>query len=332
MIRKLIVAILLIAVLIGGYLAYEIWLRPGTGSDVMVKIPEGAAFSEVLDSLESAGLIGSRTAFKVLAVTTGNDNKIKPGTYRFAHATSPPELLEALVEGRSTVKVKVTFPEGITIRRIASIAAQEAGCDSAMIVKLAKDREFLKTIGINASTAEGYLMPDTYFIYWGEKPATLLRRMAELFKEFYTDELKKKSQELNLTPYEAIVLASIVEGEARVDSERDTIAGVYVNRLRRDMKLQADPTIQYVLPDGPRLLLYRDLELESPYNTYKYKGLPPTPINNPGRASILAALSPARHEYIYFVARADGTGAHTFSRNVREHDNAVRDYRARRDK
>jgi len=330
MMRKLIVAILLVIIAVGAYFAWEIWFRAGTAADVMVRIPEGATFPEVLDSLESAGLIGSRVAFKVLAVTTGNDASIKPGTYRFARNTSQRELLEALVEGRSTVKVKVTFPEGITIRRIASIAAREAGCDSAAIVTLANDREFLKTIGINASTAEGYLLPDTYFIFWGEKPATLLRRMAELFRSFYTDELKKKAAELDLTSYDAIVLASIVEGEARVASERETIAGVYLNRLRRDMKLQADPTIQYVIPDGPRQLFYRDLELDSPYNTYMYKGLPPTPINNPGRASILAVLNPAKHDYIYFVAKADGTGAHTFSRTAREHEIAVREYRARR--
>lgn len=330
MLRKLSVAILLLVLVVGGYFAYEIWLRGGADSEVMVRIPEGASFEEVLDSLESAGLIGSRTAFKVLAVANDKDGKIKPGTYKFAGGTSSQELLDALVEGRSTVKVKVTFPEGITIRRIASIAAREAGCDSAEIVKLANDREFLKTIGINASTAEGYLMPDTYFIFWGEKGGVLLRRMAELFKEFYTESLKEKAKEVNLSPYEAIVLASIVEGEARVASERETIAGVYVNRLRRGMKLQADPTIQYVLPGGPRLLLYRDLEIDSPYNTYKYPGLPPTPINNPSRASILAALNPARHDYIYFVAKADGTGGHTFTRTAREHEVAVREYRARR--
>ncbi len=330
MVRKLTVAILLLLLIAGGYFVYQIWLRNGTSGDVMVRIPEGASFSEMLDSLESAGVIDSPTAFKVLAVATGKDDKIKPGTYKFGRDIPAQELLEALVEGRSTVKVKVTFPEGITIRRIASIAARDAGCDSAEIVALAGDRAFLKTIGINASIAEGYLMPDTYFIFWGEKPGTLLRRMAELFRNFYVDSLKQKAAAVNLSPYEAIVLASIVEGEARVGSERETIAGVYLNRLRIGMKLQADPTIQYILPDGPRQLFYRDLEIDSPYNTYKYKGLPPAPINNPGRASILAALHPARHDYIFFVAKADGSGAHTFTRTAEEHMAAVREYRARR--
>ncbi len=295
----------------------------------MVRIPEGAGFDEVLDSLESAELIGSRTAFKVLAVTTGGDAKIKPGTYKFQQGLTNAELLNALMEGHSTVSAKVTFPEGVTIRRIASIAARDLGCDSAEVVRLASDRSFLKTIGINAATAEGYLMPDTYRMYWGEKPAVMLRRMADLFKKFYTDSLKKKSEAIGLTPYEAIVLASIVEGEARVAEERPVIAGLYLNRLRRGMQLAADPTIQYILPDGPRRLLYRDLEIDSPYNTYRYKGLPPGPINNPGRASIIAALNPASHDYLFFVARADGSGGHTFSRTGQEHEAAVRQYRSR---
>lgn len=331
MARKLTIAIILLILIVGGYFAYEIWLRTGDAdSTVIVRIPEGSSFSAIIDTLEGAGLIGSPAAFKLLAVTTGNDGKIQPGTYKFGRGISSNELLQALVEGRSTVKVKVTFPEGITVRRIASIAAREAGADSAEIIKLANDRTFLKSIGINASTAEGYLMPDTYFIFWGEKPATILRRMAELFRQFYTDALKQRADTLGLSSYEAIILASIVEGEARVPSERSTIAGVYLNRLRRGMKLDADPTIQYLFPNGPKRLLYSDLKIDSPYNTYLHKGLPPTPINNPGRASILATLDPARHDYIYFVARGDGSGAHNFSRNAREHEVAVREYRATR--
>ncbi|HVZ38491.1 MAG TPA: endolytic transglycosylase MltG [Candidatus Kapabacteria bacterium] len=329
MIRKLTVAILLLLLICAGYFAYEIWLRHGDDTTVMVHIPEGSSFSQVLDTLAAAELIGSRAAFKVLAVTTGNDSKIKPGTYKFERGITAQELLNALVEGRSTVRVKVTFPEGVTIRRIASIAQRDAGCDSAEIVRLANDRAFLKSIGLTASSAEGYLMPDTYFIYWGEHAAALLRRMSDVFRDFYSDSLKHRAAALGLTPYQALTLASIVEGEARVDSERPVIAGVYLNRLHRGMKLEADPTIQYLFPNGPKRILYRDLEIDSPYNTYRYTGLPPTPINNPGRASIRAALNPASHDYIFFVARADGSGGHTFSRTAREHEAAVRLYRER---
>lgn len=330
MLRKLIVALLIAVLIAVGYYGYQIWLRSGDDSTVIVHIPEGASFGAITDTLAAADLIGSRATFKLLALTTGNDGRIKPGTYKFNRGIAAPELLQALVDGRSTVRVKVTFPEGVTVRRIASIAQRDAGCDSAAIVKLAADRDFLRTIGINAASAEGYLMPNTYFIYWGEKPAAVLKRMADLFRRFFTDSLKARAAAIGLTPYQALILASIVEGEARVDAERPVIAGVYLNRLARGIKLEADPTIQYLLPGGPRRLLYRDLAVDSPYNTYRYTGLPPTPINNPGEASIRAALAPARHDYIFFVAKADGSGAHTFSRTAKEHAIAVQQYRERR--
>lgn len=172
-------------------------------------------------------------------------------------------------------------------------------------------------------------MPDTYIVFWGEKPATLLRRMAETFRVFYNDSLKALAAAQNLTPYQAVILASIVEGEARVEKERPIIAGLYLNRLRQGIQLAADPTVQYLLPEGPRRLLYKDLEIDSPYNTYKYKGLPPAPINNPSRASILAVLRPVKHDYIYMVAKGDGSGEHTFSRTGQQHEQAVREYRQR---
>lgn len=320
-----------IVLVIGCYFAWEFWFRSGGSEQVIVRIPEGATFAQILDSLESSGAIGNRAAFKILATASGDDAHIRPGTYKFERGTAAAELLSALVEGRSTVKVKVTFPEGITIRRMASILARDIGTDSSKFVALANDREFLKSVGINAPSAEGYLLPDTYFLFWGEEASALLKRLTEEFRAFYDDEMKDRAKSIGLSSYEAIILASIVEGEARVDEERPVIAGLYLNRLRRHMKLAADPTIQYLLPDGPRRILYRDLRIDSPYNTYRYEGLPPTPINNPGRSSIRAALSPATHEYIYMVAKADGSGRHTFTRTGSEHDRAVREYRERID-
>lgn len=319
-----------IALVAAGYLAWELWLRGGGRGEVIVRIPEGASFAQILDSLEASGAIANRTAFRILASATGDDARIKPGTYKFERGMPSARLLDALVEGRSTVRVKVTFPEGSTVRRMASILARDIGVDSIEFMRLANDREFLKTVGISASTAEGYLLPDTYFLFWGEDARTLLRRFAEEFRGFYTDELKERAKAIGLSSYEAIILASIVEGEARVDEERPVIAGLYLNRLRRGMKLAADPTIQYLIPDGPRRILYRDLRVDSPYNTYMYAGLPPTPINNPGRSSIRAALSPAKHDYVYMVAKADGSGRHTFTRTGAEHNRAVQEYRARR--
>lgn len=329
--RKIIVGVVLLLIAGLTYLAVQFWYDTSVDEEsaesVIVTIPNGAGFGEILDSLEVAGLISDRASFRILASATGADDELKSGTYKFQRGLSQARLLDALKDGHSTVRVKVTFPEGVTIRRIASIAAEKAGLDSAEFVRLANDREYLKSIGLNASTAEGYLMPDTYFLYWGEPADLLLKRMSGLFLEFYDQAKKASAEKLNLTPYEAIILASLVEGEARVDKDRPIVARLYLNRLERGMRLEADPTIQYILPDGPRRLLYEDLRVESPYNSYKYKGLPPTPINNPGRKSITAALNPSDHDYIFMVAKGDGSGAHTFSTTKSQHDRAVREYR-----
>ncbi|MBC8145842.1 MAG: endolytic transglycosylase MltG [bacterium] len=330
-VHPIVLVLIGIVLIFVGYIAWELWLRSGSSDEVIVRIPEGASFTQILDSLESSGAISNRAAFKLLATATGDDAHIRPGTYKFERGTASAQLLSALVEGRSTVKVKVTFPEGITIRRMASILSRDIGIDSSEFVSLANNREFLKSVGINASTAEGYLLPDTYFLFFGEDARTLLQRLIEEFRAFYDDEMKERAKAIGLDAYDAIILASIVEGEARVDEERPVIAGLYLNRLRRGIKLAADPTIQYMLPDGPRRILYRDLRIDNPYNTYMYAGLPPSPINNPGRSSIRAALSPSKHDYIYMVAKADGSGRHTFTRTGSEHDRAVREYRKRVD-
>ncbi|KXK53287.1 MAG: aminodeoxychorismate lyase [Chlorobi bacterium OLB7] len=161
------VSIVLIAclIIVVGWFAYSIWSSSSDSNQVIVKIPAGASFAEVLDTLTEAGLVSNSIAFRLLAVTTGSDGKIRPGTYKFTRGISNAALLNALVEGRSSVRMKVTFPEGSTIRRMAAILTREIGVDSAAFVRLANDRKFLETIGINASTAEGYLMPDTYFLY-----------------------------------------------------------------------------------------------------------------------------------------------------------------------
>lgn len=329
--RRLIAALLIAAIGSLVYVAAQIWLPGSDDTETVIHIVEGSSFDQIVAELDDAGLIGSRAAFGLLATSTGKDSRIKPGTYRFPRGISAAQLLDALVEGRSTIRVKVTFPEGSTVRRMASILERMAGVDSALFMRLAADRSFLSSIGIDAATAEGFLMPDTYFIYWGERPQTIITRMVDLHRSYFNDRRRKEAATTGLSPYQVLILASIVEGEARVDDERAIVAGVYLNRIRRGMKLQADPTLQYVIPDGPRRLLSADLHLDSPFNTYRYAGLPPTPINNPGRASIDAAIHPDTNDYLYFVARADGSGRHTFSRNGAEHQSAVSGYRKRVD-
>ncbi len=331
--RFLVIALAAIGLVVGYFLLQTYWSRtaPATAeSGVTVVIPAGSHFNAIVDTLDRAGLIGDHLSFEILAKVTGAENEIKSGTYKFASGISHADLLDALVSGTSSLRVKVTFPEGVTIRRIASIASAKAGIDSAELVRLANSREFLAEIGLQASTAEGYLMPDTYFLDWGSSPEDLLREMSALFRDYYREARASATVESDLTEYETVILASLVEGEARTDEDRPIIAGLYLNRLRIGMLLQADPTIQYILPDGPRRLLYKDLEIDNPYNTYRFKGLPPTPINNPGRASLDAALHPTRSDYLYMVAKGDGSGEHTFSKSLSEHQIAVNAYRSRR--
>lgn len=322
---QLILALCAVSVL---WVTYATFLpNPLAGGSVELKVAEGTSFAELSDTLESLGLIRDPLTFGLYARLTGHTDEIRAGIFTIERGLSHAGLLGELTGEVESQLVKVTFPEGVTVRRIGSIAAEKLGLDSARIVELATDREFLSTIGLTASTAEGYLMPDTYFFEAGGSEESLLEMMAALFLRYYNDERKNKASDIGLTPYEAIILASLVEGEARVAKDRPIVAGLYLNRLRIGMRLQADPTIQYILPDGPRRLLYEDLEIDSPYNTYRYAGLPPTPINSPGRASIEATLNPTESEYIYMVARGDGSGEHIFSTNKTDHDRAVAQYR-----
>jgi UPF0755 protein len=172
---------------------------------------------------------------------------------------------------------------------------------------------------------EGYLLPDTRDFRYDATEAQVLERLVAEMLAVFTPEYRRRLDVINFSLHQLLTMASLVEGETRVAEERARVAGVYYNRLRRGMLLQADPTIQYIIPDAPRRLLYSDLAINSPYNTYMYRGLPPGPVNNPGREAIHAALHPEEHGYYYFVA--DGSGGHRFSRNYDEHLKAVAAYR-----
>jgi UPF0755 protein len=213
-------------------------------------------------------------------------------------------------------------------RTQARIYRRAIGIDSAAFMRLAFDPAFTSSLGIDAPTLEGYLLPDTYHFYWQQDGRDVLRTMASAFLRFYGDSLRTKTEAIGWTMRKVVALASIVEGEAVMDEERPVIAGVYLNRLRIGMRLEADPTIQYVIPGGPRRLMYSDLRYDSPYNTYRSYGLPPGPVNNPRRSSILAVLNPARHNYLFFVA--NGKGGHWFSSTYSEHLRNVKRYRRER--
>jgi len=231
------------------------------------------------------------------------------------------------VEGRG-VLIPVTVTEGIRARTQAGVFARALGVDSLRYARLAFDESFARSLGVEQPMLEGYLLPQTYGFNWQQEEATIIRAQVIEFHRVFNDSLKARAAAIGMTVNEVVTLASIVEGEVIFDEERPIVAGVYHNRLRRGMRLQADPTIQYIIPDGPRRLLYEDLETESPYNTYRNRGLPPGPVGNPGVRSILATLYPQEHNYLYFVA--NGRGGHWFSRSFEEHKQHVRKYRRER--
>lgn len=302
---------------------------PGDNPKV-VTIPRGSSFRVVMDSLESTGAIRSRLAFKIAGRLLGYTREVKVGKYLFASGLSNLDILNDLKEGKSRMIIAVSIPEGWRMESIARKFARELGVDSTRILARCRDSVFVRRFGIEANTLEGYLLPETYNFYWQTDEQEIVERMTTSFRNFFVDSLRKRADDLNLTTQKVLALASIIEGESGVDAERPMIAGVYWNRLRKNMRLEADPTVQYVIPNGPRRLLYADYKYDSPYNTYLNYGLPPGPINNPGKASILAALYPEKHEYLYFVAT--GVGGHRFSRTYSEHQKAIKVFRrVRRD-
>ena len=293
---------------------------PAPGPIERVTVPPKSTFSAVTDSLAAHGVIRHRLWFKLAARFKHVDRSIKAGVYELARDAPTREILSALAEGR-TASARVTVPEGLTIPEVAAIVAERAGIPADSFVEAARDTALTRDLGIRGSSLEGFLRPDTYAVPLGSSARDVARMMVETFNAEWRPEWTARLDTLGLRRIELMALASIVEGEARADEERETIAGVYRNRLRIGMPLQADPTVQYaiLLATGKRKprLYQKDYLFPSPYNTYLHPGLPPGPVNSPSRRSIEAALYPAQVPYLYFVAGPDGR--HLFSKTYDEH-------------
>ncbi len=298
------------------------------GPPVRVTIPEGATLAAITDTLHSRGVITRPGWFRLLARLRRIDRSLQAGRYEFSAPSPTRTVLDALRLGRR-LRIRFTVPEGATLTQIARLAENRLGITVDSILVAARDSSILATFGIPATSAEGYLWPETYTLDSTETPRDLVRLMLTGFAEDWDPAWDPVLDSLNLTRHEVVTLASIVEGEARVEEERPVIAAVYLNRLRLGMPLQADPTIQYAIEraTGERKtrLYEKDYRFASPYNTYLTTGLPPGPVNSPGRASLAAVLAPADVPWLYFVARADGT--HAFSRTYAEHIRSIRQIR-----
>jgi UPF0755 protein len=259
----------------------------------------------------------------------GLDTSIPVGTFLMQNVKVNHDIINHLVF-RNPERKKVTLLEGWNIKQTSNHLSKEMGFDYNTIVEIVNNTIFINSLGIKSQSLEGYLYPDTYYFFEGENVNSVIKKLVKEYKYFWTDSNITKASSISLTQHQILTLASIIEGEAIYDSERPIISAVYHNRLKRGMKLQADPTVQYIIKDGPRRLLIKDLRIKSPYNTYLYEGLPPGPINSPGFKSLNAALYPDKNDYLYFVAKGDGY--HTFSKNEKEHERAKRAFQRVRKK
>jgi len=292
----------------------------------VVVIPDGSTFQHVAALLEREGLIRSSSVFVLFGKFQSADRKVHAGEYELNPGMTLAEILSKLLNGQVLLHL-LTIPEGLTITQIADVASQQGLTDREEFLRLAKDREFIVSLGIKAETLEGYLYPDTYKFPRPIKSREVLVAMVEQLRQVVGPDLLARMQELKMTMHEVLTLASVIEKETGSGSERPEISAVFHNRLKKQIPLQSDPTVIYGLPAFDGNLHKKDLSSPSPYNTYRVQGLPPGPIANPGIQAIRATLYPSDSRSLYFVSRNDGT--HQFSATLIEHNKAVEKYQKR---
>lgn len=301
--------------------------RPtGLPTPLEVTIPSGMSAQDIGELLQNKGLVRNATVFAWTARLHGQSADLEAGIYLLNGTLTTPQILRELLKAPLQLR-RVTIPEGLTSQQIGQVLAQQGLADSARFVALAHDRDFARRLGLDAPSAEGYLFPQTYMFNRTTSEEEIIRRMVEEFDKVFTPAWYSRLDSLKMTRHQAITLAAIVEREAVVQQERPIIAGVFLGRLEKGMMLESCPTVEYALGYHKEHLDNTDLQIDSPYNTYMYPGLPPGPIANPGQAAIQATLFPVRTDYVYFVARGDGT--HIFSRTNEQHEAAKRSVRSR---
>jgi UPF0755 protein len=292
-------------------------------TQVIIEVAPGETFGTLCARLKHHGIVTSAMRFKLLARVKGDDKRIKAGEYGLSAALTPLQVLDMVVHGRVLLH-RLTIPEGHTIDQIAEEIGRSRLSDPDAFRILARDTAVVETLGLEGPSLEGYLFPDTYY-FPNQTPAlAIIQKMVQTFREQFSDEWHQRAQALNLSILELVTLASIIEKETGHPSERALIASVFHNRMKKNMRLESDPTAVYGIEPFEGKITRRHVQAITPYNTYRIRGLPPGPIANPGRAAIEAALYPAQTEYLFFVSKNDGS--HHFSPTYAEHNEAVRIY------
>ena len=289
----------------------------------VITIEKGMSLNSVSNLLLENEIIVNQNIFKLKVITRGLASKIPTGRFLIDGKISDAILID-LIFNKGPIKLKLTIPEGSQSKNLFKDINTLLNTDYDFN-KYFNSTEILEQYKVDASSLEGYLYPDTYYLYHDSSPEEIIDILLSEFWKKFDENLQDRANQLGFSVHEVVTLASIIEGEAMLDSERSTISSVYHNRLKINMKLQADPTIQYIIPGPPKTLSNRDLRIKSDYNTYQNYGLPPGPINNPGIASIKAALYPEDTNFLFFVAQGDGS--HAFTTNEKDHEEAKRIYK-----
>lgn len=328
MFKKIIISILLIGIGIGAYIGYTMYTRIYMPNVTLTKsktayfyIKTGSNFTDVANGLYEGGYIKNRTSFEWVSQKKSNfTENIKPGKYLLKEGMSNNELVDLLRSGKQE-PVKLSFDHIRTIKELAGKVSREIEADSISIYNLLTDRDFVSKYGLDNKTILTLFIPDTYDFYWNTSAEEMVKKMAQEYKSYWTDERKQKAKAMNLSQSEVSILASIVQSEQSVRAdERPRVAGLYINRLKIGMRLQSDPTVIYAVGDFEiERVTGKHLAIESPYNTYRNLGLPPGPIVLPSIKSLDAVLNYEKHHYIYMCAKEDFSGYHNFAVNFNEH-------------
>jgi UPF0755 protein len=296
------------------------------GEERFVEIPPGAASADIRRRLTEAGVVKDERTFRVALWWSGAGRSLKAGEYRFDRPLSAIDVIDKLERG-DVFTMRITFPEGLTIREMAAIFEQRGFGAAPEFIAAAAAARLIADLDPQATDLEGYLFPDTYSLPRRAEASAIVAGMVARFKSRYEDDLRQRAAQQGLTTRQVVTLASLVEKETAQPQERPIVAGVYRNRMKINMPMQADPTVIYALSRAGKYdgnIRRTDLAFDSPYNTYKYPGLPPGPIAAPGKAALEAAVNPADVRYLYFVSRNDGS--HVFAETLAQHNANVQQH------
>lgn len=294
--------------------------------DFYLLIPTGSQIGDVRDLLKESGAIRNMETYEWVAGRKNYPNHVRPGRYRITNGMNNNELVNMLRSGAQE-PVQLIFNPVRTLEKLCGIVGHQIEADSLDILLYLNNEDYISQFGFNEFTVKGMFIPNTYEVYWNSNADQFIRRMEKEYRRFWTEERKSKAEALGLTPHEASTLASIIDEETNKNDEKPKIAGVYLNRLKRGIPLQACPTLRFATGDYTiRRVLLEHMEINSPFNTYKHRGLPPGPINIPSIAGIDAVLNAEEHDFFYFSAKEDMSGYHYFSKTLAEHNRRARLY------